>query len=274
MSIKSKSHTFANGRTRAPRWVRDMLTDPLTGQSFGPPAHPWHAFADDDDDDDKGAGGGAGGGGSDKTFKQEDVDRIVKQRLKKQEREFAKATKENEKLSKQLEELTGKFEDLTDRYEKSNKSDAERELTKLQREMAQLNSKFEAAVKEKDEAVATATQAVAGLTKTRLEGTLREALRANKAHGRGMDQAVRLMMADGAGFDDDGNFLMKVDDVPYDKPAEAAQKWLSNNLHFVEGTGGGAGTPRGSNGKLLTTKAMDDMPAVNLMAEGLKNSPS
>lgn len=271
MSIKSKSHTFAHGRTRQPKWFREMFVDPLTGRAFGEPEHPWHAFGDNDDDDPPGGGGGDDKG---KTFSQEDVDRIVKQRLKKQEREAAKLAKDNEKLSKQLEDLSGKFDELTDRYEKSNKSDAERELTKLQREMAQLTSKFETLQQEKAEAEQTAQQAVQGLTRTKLETTLREALRQNKAHGRGMDQAVKLMLADGAGFDEDGNFVMKVDDVPYDKPGEAAARWLANNLHFVEGTGGGAGTPRGSNGKLLSTKDMDDMPPVNLMAEGLKATPN
>src|SRR5690606_35299081 len=92
-------------------------------------------------------------------------------------------------------------------------------------------------------------------------------------HGMGMDQAVRLMLADGAQFDEDGNFIMKVGDVPYDKPEEAAKKWLELNPHFQEGSGGGSGTPRAGGTKLVTPKQMDEMGEVSLIATGLSNPP-
>lgn len=146
----------------------------------------------------------------------------------------------------------------------------EEEDAKLQRTVSKMEDANVSAIKERDEAVVLAEKAVAGLSRTQLEGQLREALRTNKAHGKGMGQAVELMLQEGAGFDEDGNFAMKVGEVPFDKPDEAAKKWLETNTHFLEGTGGGSGTPRpGGNGKLLSEKVMDEMSPAALISQGL-----
>lgn len=265
-----ESHTSILGS----QWRRAALEacgafDPLTGMRIVP-ADPFVCFADGDDDPEGGDGGDNTPG---KTFTQADVDRIVKQRLKKAERDQAVAAKRAEDAEKQIADLTKKFDTLQERYDASNKSDVEKELGKLQRQIAQMEERQKSLQVERDEAVSKATNAEQGLTKTRLEGTLRESLRTNKAHGKGMDQAVRLMLAEGATFDEEGNFTFKIGDVPYDKPEEATKKWLESNPHFMEGSGGGSGTPRAGNGKILTTEQMDSMETSSLLSVGLKSKP-
>lgn len=236
--------------------------DPITGMQLVP-RDPWLCFAEGDEEEDTG-----------KTYSQADVERMIKSRLKKQEAENAKLAAQAEKASKDLEALTSKFDKLSEQYETSGKSDVEKELAKLQRTAAKLEADKLLAEKAAAEATALATQAVQSLKTTKLEATLRDALRTNKAHGVGLDQAVKLMLAEGATFDDDGGFAMKVGEVPYDKPAEAAKKWLETNSHFAEGTPGGAGTPRaGGNGKLHTPESLAGMPTTSLLAEGLSKPP-
>lgn len=247
-------------------FARDAFAfDPITGLELVP-RDPWLCFAEGED------GGEDDGGG--KTFSQADVERMIKTRLKKQETENAKLAAQAEKASKDLEALTAKFEKLSEQHEASGKSDVEKELAKTQRLLAKMESDKAAAEKAASEATALATQAVQGLKTTKLEATLRDALRTNKAHGIGLDQAVKLMLAEGATFDDEGAFAMKVGEVPYDKPAEAAKKWLETNSHFAEGTPGGAGTPRaGGNGKLHSPESLAAMPTTSLLAEGLSRPP-
>ncbi len=249
------------------RWDDLGLVDSITGMRLAP-RDPWTCFVEDDGDE------GEGGEPPGKTFTQADVDRIVKTRLKKQERELAQATKRAEESEKATAELTKKFDSLQEKFDATNKSDIEKELAKLQREMERAKAERETLAKERDEAKALAEQATSGLAQTQLQSTLRDALRENKAHGKGMEQAVRLMLAEGAAFDEDGNFAFKVGDVPYDKPIEAAKKWLEANPHFAEGTAGGSGTPRIGNSRVMTDEQLDAMPAVSLIEAGLSAPPT
>lgn len=246
-------------------YSRDAFAfDPLTGMQLVP-RDPWICFAENEneDEDDKGGGG--------KTYTKDDIERIVKQRLKKAEAENAKLAANAEKAAKDLEALSAKFAKLEEAHEASGKSEIEKELAKTQRALAKLEAEKADAVKAATEAAALAAQATAGLKTTKLEAMLREGLRSSKAHGQGLDQAVRLMLAEGATLDDEGAFTMKLGEVPYDKPADAAKKWLEANSHFAEGTAGGAGTRiGGSNGKLHTPAELDAMPTTSLIATGLK----
>jgi hypothetical protein len=262
MNRKSHTHPSTIG---SPRFDAFGF-DPLTGMRLVP-LDPWTCFVDGDGD-------GDGDDGGDKTFTQADVDRIVKKRIAKAEKESASLAKKLDSATSNLETLTTKFDELQTKFDSTNKSDVEKELAKLQRQVAKMESDTGTLTKERDEANALALQAVAGLNRTKLEAQLRDALRGQKAHGKGMDQAVALMLGEGAKFDEDGVFGMTIDDVPYDKPADAAKKWLEQNSHFQEGSGGGSGTPRpGGNGKLLNEKAMDDMSPASLVSTGLSMTP-
>lgn len=111
--------------------------------------------------DDEADTSGANAAGKGKMFSQEDVDRVVEQRLARERRSFetklAEATKaEADKgalLQKQLEELTAKFED-------AGKSAGEKELAAMRRELASMTQRYgdaskslEALTKERDEAI-------------------------------------------------------------------------------------------------------------------------
>lgn len=245
---KSKSHSYT--------------FDPLTGMSlYAPNGLVCSAESGDGDE---------GGDPPEKTFTQSDIDRILKNRLKKLEKERDSLSSKLESQTKSFEDLSSKFDKLQEQYDASSKSDVEKELAKLQRQVAKMENEKSSALKAKEEAEALAQQAVAGLSQTKLRGMLRDSLRGAKAHGQGMDQAVELMINSGAKFDDEGNFGMTIDDVPYDKPTEAAAKWLEKNTHFLEGAGGGAGTPRAGGTKLLNNQAMESMSPAAMIAEGLK----
>jgi hypothetical protein len=241
----------------------ELPCDPLTGHRLVPPPS-WIAFADGEEDTTD----------SGKTYTQEDLERIVKQRIKKSESALARAQKEAEQNAKKVEELSTKFDELNTKYESTNKSEIERELAQLQRTVAKLQKDNEGLVSAKTEAEKMAMEAVSGLQRTKLETSLRDGLRAHKAHGKGMDQAVKLMLAEGAKFDENGDFAFTVDEVPYDNPKEAAQKWLEANPHFMEGSPGGSGSPRpGGSVNLLNQETMKDMSPTALIQAGLSTDP-
>jgi len=261
---KSRTHSSVQTLRRPSRWP-SLRVDPLTGMLLEPQLSGF-CFADGDDDDPPESKG--------RSFTAEEVEAKIKARLKKADKENAALTRKLELAEKSVTDLSTKFDTLTEKFDATNKSDVEKELAKTQRILAKLESERDAAQTQAAEALAMAEQAAAGLTKTKLESTLRDALRTGKAHGPGMDQAVSLMLNSGATFDEDGSFQMTIDDVPYDKPAEAAAKWLETNSHFREGAGGGSGTPRGGgNTRLMNTEAMEGMSPAALISEGLK-SPS
>lgn len=223
-------------------------------------------FADGDGDED-------GDGKPPRTYTNEEVEKMIKTRIKKAESEAAKLAAENERLSKGMSDLSEKFEKLNEKYESSNKSDVEKELAKAQRALQKYEADLANANKAKTEAEEKAAAAAKGLTTTRLQATIRDALRSSQAHATGMEQAVQLMMGAGATLDEEGAFSMSIDNVPYDKPVEAAKKWLETNPHFVEGSGGGSGTVRSGAAKLLNNQAMESMSPVSLIAAGLKSTP-
>ncbi len=253
------------------RFLRGLIAaqsfDDLTGLQLLPP-NPYVCFVDSEEDDKEEEKPTAG-----KTYTDDEVQKIVKTRLKKQERELETTKKALEAAQKKHAETDTRLKELEDKLETSGKTDHEKELAKVQREHAKALEDLKRFQTERDEAVKIAAEASSGLTRTKLETTLREALRTHKAHGKGMDQAVRLMLSEGATYDEEGAFAMKVGEVPYDKPDDAAKKWLEANPHFVEGAGGGSGTPRAGNGKLITGQQMEAMSTTSLLAAGLKTTP-
>lgn len=212
---------------------------------------------------------------SGKTFTQEDVDRIIAKRLAAKEKEIAKLAAENEKTSKRFEEMNAKFEELSAKYEETNKSDVERELIKAQRAIAKYQDKIKALEEQAAEATKTATEARSTLKQRELESALRSGLLKAKAHTRGLDQAVKILISEGrAEVDDEGRVTLTIGDVPYDDPAEAAERWLQANPHFAEGMLGGSGTPMpGKGGGFMSLEQMDKMSPDALLKAGLEKSP-
>lgn len=212
---------------------------------------------------------------SGKTFTQEDVDRIIAKRLAAKEKELAKLAAENEKTSKRFEEMSAKFEELSAKYEETNKSDVERELIKAQRAIAKYQDRIKALEEQAAEATKTATEARSTLKQRELESALRSGLLKAKAHARGLDQAVKILISEGrAEVDDEGRITLTIGDVPYDDPAEAAERWLQANPHFAEGMLGGSGTPMpGKGGGFMSLEQMDKMSPDALLKAGLEKSP-
>jgi hypothetical protein len=232
-------------------------------------ANPFVCYAEGDDGD--------GDKGKEKTFTQDEVERIVKKRLAKSEKENAALTKRADAAEAESKKNADAIEKLQARLDSEGKgTDAEKELVKVQRQLARLEAAQGKLTKERDEAVEKAEAAASGLSTTKLRGMVSEGLRKAKAHSRGMNQAVTLMLHDGeVKLDDDGNFTATIDGVPYEKPEEAAAKWLETNAHFAEGSSGGSGSPRpGGNAKLLTNEQMDAMHDTSLLEVGLNQKPA
>jgi hypothetical protein len=233
-------------------------------------ADPFVCFVEGGDDDD-------GDKGKDKTFTQDEVERIVKKRIAKAEKENAALTKRADAAEAESKKNADAIEKLQARLDDSGKgTNTEKELAQLTRKHAKLEADMAKAKAELGEAQAAAEKATAGLSNTKLRTMVREALRGAKAHGKGMEQAVTLMMHDAEiKLDDDGKFTATIDGVPYDKPEDASKKWLETNPHFAEGVGGGSGSPRaGGTTKMLSPDQLDSMHPTSLLGIGLQQKPS
>lgn len=227
-------------------------------------------------------GGGGGDGDKDppaKEYTKAEVEKMVVDRLK-------KATRTEAKLTKQVDDLTAAATKNTEALEKlqaqidgaggDKKSDAEKALEKLTRQVAKQEADMAKLTGERDEAVTLRDQAVTGLSTTKLRAAVRDGLQKSKAHATGMEQAVTLMLESGdVKFNEEGEFTATVGGVPFDKADEAGKKWLEANPHFLEGNGGGSGSPRpGGTAKLIKPEVMAGMSSGALIHAGLKSKPA
>lgn len=278
MTTNMKTHTFTSIlNAKLGSMPRGTALDPFTGPNVARLTAPSHiAFADGGDDDPDDGGEPAPGDGG-RTFTQAEVDRIIKGRLKKSEKELAAAQKRAEKADEAMAAMQAKLDELDDKLTHANASDEAKELAKLQRKYAQLEDKHAKVLSERDEAVAKANEASEGLTKHKVSTTLTDALLGAGAYKKGVKRAVEAMRNEGiVQLDEDGNMILTVAGIPYEDATEAAKKWLAleENEMFAEGMSRGSGAPRPGGGALLSPKQMDGMRTGSLLQMGLSNPPS
>lgn len=276
MKKTMKTHSFVNIlNSKLGGMPRGSFVDPFTGPNVERMIAPSHiAYAEAEDE---GEGDEEPPQTPERTFTQAELDRIIKQRLKKSERELAAAQKRAEKSEASLQSMQAKIDELDDKLTTANKSDEAKELAKLQRKYAQLEDKFTKVTTERDEAVAKATEAAEGLTKHRVSTTLTDALLGAGAYKKGVKRAVEAMRNEGiVQLDEDGNMILTVAGVPYEDATEAAKKWLAQeeNEMFAEGMSRGSNSPRPGGGGLLSSKQMDGMRTGSLLQVGLSSPPN
>lgn len=233
---------------------------------------PFVCFADDDNDDnddkdDK---------GKQKTFTQEDVDRIVQRRLKKE-------TSEREALAKQLDELKQQLEDskVDDNGEKVSPT------KKLERALERANAKIAELETKAKESETKATTQVGALKRAALERQAMAALVASGALPTATKHAMAAFLAESGAeveFEETGaRFIVTVDGTPYEDDgsgvelSKAAAKWLATNKHFAKAPDGGGGSdPKtkdpnaGPKGLDLEKASTEDLLSAGLSAPAKK----
>lgn len=229
----------------------------------------------------EGGGGGAGGTGADdankgnetpaRTFTQDEVDRIVAARVAKAASAGKSALSASEQAKARVAELEAELEETRGKLAPDDASKAEQ--AKIARENARLQAELVAARAEKAAADTQLSQLSQAQRTTKIENTMRKALAAGGAHERGLDQAVRLMAAEGAAEVDDDGVTVTINKIPYTGEAaiaKAAAEWLAANPHFAKGSDGGSGGRRPNGGALPVD--MDKMTSRQLLHEGLRSN--
>lgn len=231
-----------NRALSAPRSTEMPFFDPITGMSWAP-ADPFICFAEGDPPGDP-----PPGDPPQKTFSQEDVDRIVTQRLAKAEKKYSDYDQLKEQagqvpeLSKQLDELKEKLELAGKDEKEKEKLLAEKLHAKTEREKAELEAKLQ-------EAQAQAEKASQDLLTTVKKHHLTTALTSAKALPGALKHAVPAFMSEAEVEVDESGEVVSVtlDDVPYSDLGKAAEAYLKGNPHFAAATTGGGGS-RNPNG--------------------------
>lgn len=218
---------------------------------------------------DPGGGGGGGGGEPPKTFTQEDVDRIVTQRLSSERKKFADYDQLKEQAGK-VPELSKQLEELNEKLELAGKGEEEKQRLLAEKLQAKIEREKDEIARERDEAQAAAQAAAQALRTTRIEHQLTAALTTGKALPSAIEKATRIFMQDAQiEVDEDTGRVTSVtlDDVPYSDLTKATEAFLKANPYFAAAPQGGGGTrnPNGGGGG----KSRDRMSPRELAMEGL-----
>lgn len=204
-----------------------------------------------------------------RTFSQEEVDRIVASRVAKAKGESKGALSASEQAKARVAELEAELEETRgklapDDASKAEQAKATRENARLTKELADAKA-----------AAAAATTQLGDLTAKQktsaIETVVRKALGASGAHTQGLEQAVRLMVAEGAAEVDDEGVTVTINKVPYtgdEAIAKAAAAWLTANPHFAKGVDGGSGGRRPNGG--AGPADLEKMSARNLLRAGMR----
>jgi hypothetical protein len=193
--------------------------------------------------------GGGGGGDPPKTFTQDDVNRIVGQRvgeatkkaLADAKAEFDKQLAELAPLRQQLEDLQAEKDKVGKTAEELKRIEADKAAKQLERERAEHSTKLTAAEKRAVEAEARHRNLV-------VSSALGGGLDSAKVLGSARDKAVRLLAAEAeVELDDDGKIVsVTYGGVAHKSAAEAATAFLKDNnfLAAAQGPAGGTGSQR------------------------------
>jgi NADH dehydrogenase/NADH:ubiquinone oxidoreductase subunit G len=251
-------------------------------------AHPRICFADgggsdDDDDSDeakkKKADDDAKKKAEEKQYSKADLERVVKDRLKKLTREHEALQAEKKKSDEALAELTSRIEELEDSGgdKGADAKDTAKELATLRRELKRATDQISTLTKEKETATKSLGETTERYKRTRIDGLLRDGLIGAKAHKDGIADAVELMRIRGkAEIDEDDRFTITIDGVPYEDAKEASAAFLKKHPYLAEGMqshGDGHPRPGNSGGRVLSEKQMESMPVSGLLSAGLQSPP-
>jgi hypothetical protein len=227
--------------------------------------------------DEGGAEGGAGASdGTEgatpppKTFTQEEVDRIVAARVAKAAGAGKAALTAQQQAAARVAELEAELEETRGKLLPAQGHEAD--LAKTARERDRLAKELTDAKAREDALSGQVSELSTRQKNAAIESVVREALGKSGAHGAGLNQAVRLMVAEGAAEVDDEGVTITIDRVPYTGEAaiaKAAAAWLNANPHFQKSPDGGSGGRR-PNGGALPPADMDKMSAGALLRTGLK----
>ncbi len=224
---------------------------------------------------------GSGGGGDTTTtttttetprvFTQEEVDRIVASRVAKVKGESKGALTASEQAKAHIAQLEAELEETRSKLAPDDATKAEQ--AKIARENARLSKELADA----RAAAAAATTQLGDLTAKQktaaIETVVRKALGASGAHAQGLEQAVRLMVAEGSAEVDDEGVTVTIDKVPYTGDAaiaKAAAAWLTANPHFAKSVDGGSGGRRPNGG--AGPADLEKMSARALLGAGMRQT--
>ena len=217
--------------------------------------------------DAEGGGGGGGGGETPKTFTQEDLNKVVGQRLADERKKYADYDSHKEKAAKladveaELAKLREEKADAGKTAEERERLAADRAAKQLERERNEITTKL------------TASEQRAEASENRYRSLI-----VSNALGSGLDAAKVLSTARDDAIEalrsrseieigDDGKILtVTYGGIAYKTPAEAATAFLKDKDFFAAGpSGGGGGTkpPTGGGG------AGSDGRQPNTSTEGL-----
>lgn len=233
-------------------------------------------------DDVAGGGGGApppaGGGTGEppaneapppRMYSEEQVNRIVTDRLAKAKRSNAGGADEAAQIKARAAELEAELEELRGKVAPSEQ--AQIEANKAARRAAQLEADLNAAKAREAELSGKLGELTTRQKSAAVSDVVRKALATSGAHTPGLEQAVRLMVSEGSAELDEDGVTITIDRVPYTGEAaitKAAAAWLLANPHFQKSTDGGSGGRRPNGGGVPLD--MDKMPAASLISRGLR----
>lgn len=203
------------------------------------------------------AGEGAAGDGRTKvverTFSQDDLNRVVGREVGKIKTRAEAA----ERKAAEMEQKLAEFDALRARLEEIETRDAtkgatnehERKAIEYERDLKKIRSEHERVQKELAAAAKRAADAETGLSSYMIRARIGEGLASAKVLPRAMEQAIRLLAAEGNARIEDGKVVLSVGELDFvDDPKGAAIAWLRANPHFALAAGGGAGIGDNSNG--------------------------
>lgn len=211
-----------------------------------PPPAPWTCFITTDEDT---ITTGGGTKPTTKTFSQEEVDRIIAERLTRERRAFeaklAESTKaESDKstgLQKQLDELTARLEDAGKTATEKETAAIRRELQAMTQRLNDAGKTVETLTKERDGALARHRDEVVA---TRFG----EALAKQKALPTALRKAVSLLRSEAqVELDAEGKLAVTWNGRVYDegKLGQLGKDFLADNPFLASHPGGGTGTQSG-----------------------------
>jgi hypothetical protein len=199
-------------------------------------------------DEDKGAGGGG-----EKTFKQEDVDRIVQERVGKMKTQLDAATealKELDAIKTKLADADKERQDALDAKELEGKSAEDKLKIQLTKASDLLKAKEAEWAKKHSDAEALAKQHETRFVDHVKRSAVTDALVASGVLGSAVGDAAQSFLGEAQLELDEKHGIksLVVGGKTFEKPADAAKHFLSTKPYYASAPSGGSGNPRLSGG--------------------------
>lgn len=205
-------------------------------------------------------------------FTQEQLDKIILDRMKARDREIEglKTELKDRPSSDDLKAIQAQLESMKDEKEMENKTGLEKlehqyskEVEKRERAINELKANLDAATKGLTDAQST-------LQGERISRTLGDALDKNKVFSGARRDALHALISEVSDVEqaDDGSFTASWGEMIDAGANEIAEAFLKTRAHFAEAPSGGAGTRRSTGGGMPTDlSALSDEQLLELDAQ-------